>query len=78
MKNKTTETPHKKEITRQEFMDFFRDQEGKGYDFTLTNEDKIEVFLNSLSGSSDLTRSLLEDLCLNYDTNLTDVLNNNL
>lgn len=57
-------------------MAFFRDTEGEGYDFTLSNDDKVEVFLSALSGSSDLTRSLLEELCSNYGTSLTDVLNN--
>lgn len=62
-------------ITRDQFMRFFRDTEGKGYDFTLANEDKIEVFMSALPGSSDLTRRLLEELCENYDTRLIDVLN---
>ena len=62
-------------ITRNQFMDFFRDTDGKGYHYTVTNEDKIEVFLNCLSGSSDLTRTLLEELCNNYGTTLNDVYN---
>lgn len=66
----------KEPLTRHESMEWFRDTDGKGYNFTLANEDKIEVFLNALPGQSDPTRRLLEELCENYNTTLTDVLNN--
>lgn len=60
-------------ITRQEFMDFFRDTDT--FNFEMTEDDKREIFLNVLSGSSDLTCNLLRELCDNYDIELVNVLN---
>ena len=41
----------------------------------LTADDRVEIFLTALKGSSDLTRKLLVELCDDYGENLTDVLN---
>lgn len=42
----------------------------------LSEEERIELFLSMLTGSSDLNRKLLDRLCDNYSVDLTDVLNN--
>ena len=60
-----------KEITREEFMKFFRSD---NY-LKLTPDDREELFLDSLTGSSDITYDLLEDLCDNYSVNLKEIIN---
>ena len=52
-----------KEITRQDFMDFFRDDDRLNL---LTNDDRLEIFMQILAGSSDITKALLEDLISDY------------
>ena len=52
-----------KEINRQEFMQFFRDDEKLN---ELTPDDRIEIFKTILIGSSDLTKELLEDVMSDY------------
>ncbi|CAA6679694.1 MULTISPECIES: hypothetical protein [unclassified Lentimonas] len=48
MKSDTTE------ITRQDFMDFFRDDDRLNL---LTNDDRLEIFSQILAGSSDITKN---------------------
>jgi hypothetical protein len=51
-------------ITRQDFMDFFRDDEKLN---SLTADDRLEIFQQVLVGSSDLTKALLKDLLRDYN-----------
>lgn len=54
-------------MTRDEFMEFFRDTEKLN---TLSVEDRLEIFESILPGSSDITPELLNRLLDNYDVNL--------
>ena len=63
---------NKIEITREEFMEFFRSDK---YMDLLTADDHKELFLDSLTRSSDITYNLLEDLCDNYSVNLKEIIN---
>ena len=56
---------------RDMFMEFFRSEE---YNEKLSPDDMLEVFMNCLLGSSDITKKNLEELCRNYDTTLEEVL----
>jgi hypothetical protein len=50
-------------ITRQDFMDFFRDDDRLNL---LTNDDRLEIFTQILAGSSDITKELLDGLLSDY------------
>lgn len=50
-------------ITRDEFMEFFRDED---FHQKITVEDAKEIFLNILHGSSDIREELLFELFDNY------------
>ncbi|MBN1118136.1 MAG: hypothetical protein JXA77_13085 [Bacteroidales bacterium] len=52
-----------KEINRKQFMQFFRDDEKLN---ELTPDDRIEIFRTILIGSSDITKTLLEDVLTDY------------
>jgi hypothetical protein len=54
-------------MTRNDFMDFFRDDEKLN---TLSNDDRIEVFRTILAGSSDITVELLRELVDDYDVDI--------
>ena len=56
-------TAQKQEFTRDDFMDFFRDDEKLN---ELTVEDRIEIFRTILVGSSDLTKDLLNEILKDY------------
>lgn len=57
-----------KNITREDFMNFFRDDEKLS---TLSADDRIEIFLQILPGGSDITEYLLNELISDYQvTNL--------
>ncbi|MEL0455782.1 hypothetical protein WJN01_06060 [Flavobacteriaceae bacterium SZ-1-7] len=57
-----------KNMTREDFMDFFRDDEKLS---TLSTDDRIEIFLQILPGGSDITEDLLNELICDYQvTNL--------
>ena len=58
-------------MTRDDFMDFFRDDEKLN---TLSNDDRVEVFRTILAGSSDITVELLNDLLDDYGINYLAVL----
>jgi hypothetical protein len=60
-------------ITREQFLEYFRSE---NYAEELSVEDKIEVFSTALAGSSDITYSLLESVCADYDVNLEDIIAN--
>ncbi|MDK1607565.1 hypothetical protein QOL40_16425 [Acinetobacter baumannii] len=51
-------------MDREHFMDFFRNDEKLEQ---LTPDDRIEIFLNVLLGSSDVDVKLLNELLNNYD-----------
>lgn len=53
-----------KNFTRDDFMDFFRNEEQFN---TLSNDDRIEVFMSITPGNSDLTKELLTELLTNYN-----------
>ncbi len=50
-------------FTRQDFMDFFRDDNKLS---ELSTVDRIEVFRTILTGSSDINKELLNDLLGDY------------
>lgn len=50
-------------MTRDDFMRFFRDDESLA---TLTTDDRIEIFMEVLPGSSDITAELIEKLLKDY------------
>lgn len=52
-----------KSITRQEFMAFFRNDETLNQ---LTADDRLEIFSQVLTGSSDITNEVLDDLMGDY------------
>jgi hypothetical protein len=58
-------------MTRDDFMDFFRDDEKLN---TLSNDDRIEIFRTILAGSSDITAELLNDILDDYGINYIAVL----
>jgi hypothetical protein len=63
MKNST-----KKEITRDDFMEFFRDNDKLN---TISVDDRIEVFSTILLGNSDFKKKLFDDIFSDYGvTNL--------
>lgn len=58
----------KKEITRDDFMKFFRNNDKLN---TLSVDDRIEVFSTILLGSSDFKKKLFDDVFSDYGiTNL--------
>lgn len=58
----------KKEITRDDFMEFFRNNDKLN---TLSVDDRIEVFSTILLGSSDFKKKLFDDIFSDYGiTNL--------
>jgi len=58
-------------ITKEQFFQYYRSDK---YSHELTREEKIEVFLMSLEGSSDITIDLLFALCNEYDVDLEKLL----
>lgn len=57
-----------KNMTRENFMSFFRDDEKLS---TLSDDDRIQIFLQILPGGSDITENLLNELICDYQvTNL--------
>lgn len=55
-------------------MQFFRDDQKLN---ELTPDDRIEIFRTVLTGSSDLTKELLDDLLLDYSVHNLEVLDTN-
>lgn len=51
------------QISRAEFMAFFRDEDSLN---TLTADDRIEIFRSVLLGSSDFDKKLFDDLFVDY------------
>lgn len=50
-------------ITREDFMNFFRDDEKLNL---LSADDRIEIFSQILIGSSDFTKELLDEILSDY------------
>lgn len=63
-----------KEISRKEFMEFFRDDEKLN---ELTPDDRDEVFRTILLGSSDITKELLEAIISDYGVSNLKIINVN-
>lgn len=61
-----------KEFNREEFMQFFRDDEKLN---ELTPDDRNEVFRTVLLGSCDITKELLEELLSDYSVSNLKVIN---
>ena len=53
-----------KNINREDFMNFFPDNEKLN---TLSSDDRVEIFLQILQGSSDITKELLNELISDYN-----------
>jgi hypothetical protein len=62
-----------KKITREDFMNFFRDDEKLN---ELSVDDRIEVFNTILSGSSDFTKKLLDDILFDYSVPNLEIIDN--
>ena len=60
-------------LTREDFMNFFRDDEKLN---ELTVEDRVEVFRTILVGSSDLTKELLDEILSDYNVDHLEILEN--
>lgn len=58
-------------ITKEQFFEYYRSD---NYSNDLSREEKQEVFLMSLEGSSDITIDLLFALCNEYDVNFEELL----
>lgn len=52
-----------KKITREDFMNFFRDEEKLN---ELSVDDRNEIFRYILAGSSDFTKKLLDEILSDY------------
>ncbi|MEC7755666.1 MAG: hypothetical protein VYB44_16665 [Bacteroidota bacterium] len=63
-----------KEINREEFMQFFRDDEKLN---ELTPDDRDEIFRTILLGSCDITKKLLEEIISDYSVSNLKVINVN-
>lgn len=63
-----------KEINREEFMQFFRDDEKLN---ELTPDDRDEIFRTILLGSCDITKELLEEIISDYSVSNLKVINVN-
>lgn len=62
-----------KNITREDFMKFFRDDEKLN---ELTIDDRIEIFSTIVAGSSDLTKELLDDILSDYNVTNLEIIDN--
>ena len=58
-------------ITREEFMKFFRNTEQLNQ---LTPDDRVEIFRTVLLGSSDLTKELLNEILKDYSVEHLEVI----
>lgn len=58
-------------ITREEFMEFFRSD---AYSELLTPDDKCEIFVGCLAGSSDVTKEIFDEVLSNYGVSNLEVI----
>lgn len=61
-------------ILREDFMKFFRDTEKLN---ELNADDRIEIFRTILTGSSDLSKDLLNEILVDYCVDNLEVINKN-
>lgn len=61
-----------KTITKEQFLNYYRSE---AYSEDMDEDECIEVFLDSLKGSTDITRQLLDTLCNRYQVSLDNVIN---
>jgi len=61
-----------KEINREDFMHFFRDEEKQNQ---LTPDDRDEIFRTILLGSSDISKKLLKEVISDYSVPNLKVIN---
>jgi hypothetical protein len=59
------------EFNSNDFMDFFWDDEKIN---TVSENDKIDIFLNILNGSEDITLELLQKLLNNYSIDNIEII----
>ena len=57
--------------TREDFLSFFRDDEKLNL---LTNDDRVEIFSQILSGSSDFTKKLLDEVLSDYSVSNLEII----
>lgn len=62
-----------KTLTREDFMNFFRDDEKLN---ELTVDDRLEIFTTILLGSSDLTKELLDKILSDYNVDYLEIIEN--
>lgn len=60
-----------KKISREEFMNYFRDDEKLN---KLTPDDREEIFRTVLLGSSDITKRLFDDILSDYSVSNLEVI----
>lgn len=58
-------------ITREDFMAFFRNDNKLN---SLTPDDRIEIFSQILTGNSDFTKELLDNLLFDYNVSNLEVI----
>ena len=66
-------TAQNQNFTRDDFMDFFRDDEKLN---ELTVDDRIEIFRTILVGSSDITKELLDEILSDYSVTNLEIIDN--
>lgn len=71
LKNTKPIIENTKPITRQQFMDFFRSEEGY---IQLSEDDCIELFSFALKGKYDITKKLLDSVFSDYDVDNLEVI----
>ena len=60
-----------KKISRDDFMNFFRDDEKLN---ELTIDDRVEIFSSILCGCSDFTKGLLENILFDYNVKTIEII----
>jgi len=60
--------------TRDDFMSFFRNDEQLN---TLSNDDRIEVFSQILSGSYDFSEELFQEILTDYSISHLEIIDKN-
>lgn len=63
------------DIEADDVMAFLRQDNESLAQAGLSESDRVEIFLNILQGSSDITKSLLDELCKNYSVSLEAIVN---
>ena len=61
-------------MTSDNFMSFFRSDEHLN---TLSNDDRVEIFAQILSGGSDFTKEFLEEILADYSVTNLEIIDPN-